>query len=145
MSFPGCGEAHDILHPPLRLKGPHRLLNWQIQVTRVSWVGQSNIWCSNIRSCIFGYLISSRIFLAMLGILYLLGIPNVRVYPKCRIYPKYQVIPHNLGLLSKLNRVRYRKKMSGIGYLLGPAFILYTILYNFFDLNIKYKDLKYKM
>ena len=23
------------------LKGPHRLLNWQIQVTRVSWVGQS--------------------------------------------------------------------------------------------------------
>ena len=23
------------------LKGPHRLLNWQIQFTRVSWVGQS--------------------------------------------------------------------------------------------------------
>ena len=25
------------------MKGPHRLLNWQIQVTRVSWVGQSTI------------------------------------------------------------------------------------------------------
>ena len=27
-------------HTPLK-KGPHRLLNWQIQVTRVSWIGQS--------------------------------------------------------------------------------------------------------
>ena len=27
-------------HTPLK-KGPHRLLNWQIQVTRVSWLGQS--------------------------------------------------------------------------------------------------------
>ena len=39
MSFPGCREAPNILLP--LLKGPHRLLNWQIQVTRVSWVGQS--------------------------------------------------------------------------------------------------------
>ena len=26
------------------LKGPHRLFNWQIQVTRVSWVGQSTMF-----------------------------------------------------------------------------------------------------
>ena len=39
ISFPCCREAPNILHP--LLKRPHRLLNWQIQVTRVSWVGQS--------------------------------------------------------------------------------------------------------
>ena len=39
MSFPGCREAPNILLP--FKKGPHRLLNWQIQVIRVSWVGQS--------------------------------------------------------------------------------------------------------
>ena len=39
MSFPGCRKAPKILLP--LLKGPHRLLNWQIQITRVSWVGQS--------------------------------------------------------------------------------------------------------
>ena len=42
MSFPGCREASNILLP--LLKGPHRLLNWQIQVTRVSWVGQSTMF-----------------------------------------------------------------------------------------------------
>ena len=39
MSFPGRREAPNILLPPL--EGSHRLLNWQIQVKRVSWVGQS--------------------------------------------------------------------------------------------------------
>ena len=39
MSFPGCRKAPKILLP--LLKGSHRLLNWQIQITRVSWVGQS--------------------------------------------------------------------------------------------------------
>ena len=43
MSFPGCRKAPKILLP--LLKGSHRLLNWQIQITRVSWVGQStNPW-----------------------------------------------------------------------------------------------------
>ena len=39
MSFPGCRKAPKILLP--LLKGSHRLLNWQIQITRVSWIGQS--------------------------------------------------------------------------------------------------------
>ena len=42
ISFPCCREAPNILHP--LLKRPHRLLNWQIQVTRVSWVGQSTMF-----------------------------------------------------------------------------------------------------
>ena len=39
LSFPGRSEATNILDTPG--KGYHRLLNWQIQTTKVSWVGQS--------------------------------------------------------------------------------------------------------
>ena len=49
ISFPCCREAPNILHP--LLKRPHRLLNWQIQVTRVSWVGQSTR-CQHKRRCL---------------------------------------------------------------------------------------------
>ena len=54
MSFPGCRKAPKILLP--LLKGPHRLLNWQIQITRVSWVGQSttNRLFTNRISCLWG-------------------------------------------------------------------------------------------
>ena len=44
MSFPGCRKAPKILLP--LLKGSHCLLNWQIQITRVSWVGQSTRFAS---------------------------------------------------------------------------------------------------
>ena len=51
MSFPGCRKAPKILLP--LLKGPHRLLNWQIQITRVSWVGQSTtVKCAPSDSCV---------------------------------------------------------------------------------------------
>ena len=52
ISFPCCREAPNILHP--LLKRPHRLLNWQIQVTRVSWVGQSTSDADNSHlKCIY--------------------------------------------------------------------------------------------
>ena len=57
MSFPGCRKAPNIFHPPFERSPPptqltksksqesveygNQLTNWQIQVTRVSWVWQS--------------------------------------------------------------------------------------------------------